>query len=155
MIHKINEPKFEPEMHDSRSQTGKRPPPLPVPIESQQPLQQPHHQPSHQQIHNQKQQKQSAKFVDQTHGAFASLNSSFNSSPSVPPPPSYFQPYSQSPLPSALPINPFINNQPRTTAAVVDSSGRLHSTMEEKPAYHVAAETSAKMLSLTAENTSR
>lgn len=28
MIHKINEPKFEPEMHDSRSQTGKRPPPI-------------------------------------------------------------------------------------------------------------------------------
>lgn len=28
MIHKINEPKFEPEMHDSRSQTGKRPPPV-------------------------------------------------------------------------------------------------------------------------------
>lgn len=35
MIHKINEPKFEPEVHDSRSQTGKRPPPLPVPAESQ------------------------------------------------------------------------------------------------------------------------
>jgi len=30
MIHKINEPKFEPEMHDSRGQAGKRPPPLPV-----------------------------------------------------------------------------------------------------------------------------
>lgn len=27
MIHKINEPKFEPEVHDSRNQTGKRPPP--------------------------------------------------------------------------------------------------------------------------------
>lgn len=46
MIHKINEPKFEPEMHDSRNQTGKRPPPLPIPPESQQPLQQRSQSPS-------------------------------------------------------------------------------------------------------------
>lgn len=85
MIHKINEPKFEPEMHDSRSQTGKRPPP----------------------VHHSQQSKSPTNISDNRHSLTPQSLAANRSLPS------FVQPYSQHL--AGQPVNPFSRTAERVT----------------------------------------
>lgn len=135
MIHKINEPKFEPEMHDSRGQTGKRPP-------ISQEIQQPSNLATNPVVSSDN--RVAAAYLSAAAVAAAAVQQqALAANQSLP---SYVQPYSQSSRLATHPVNPFINNtephlgahtNPSTSCNIYEAAPRPQTMMreEERPAH--------------------
>lgn len=138
MIHKINEPKFEPEMHDSRSQTGKRPPPVAV--------------------QSNVQQSTLASSNNDSRTPFLNVAQS-HSLPANQTLPSFVQPFSQSPQLAGHPVNPFINNSLMLTKSITptaaDSKTKTMLMMEEERLGYLAAGGGVKAMPADNNSTSR
>lgn len=108
MIHKINEPKFEPEVHDSRSQTGKRPPPA-VHLQQQQQAALQNTKPTIPDNGNHAQAQAAANQAQVAAAAAAFLSVQSLPNNQLPP---FIPPFTQSPQLAGHPINPFVNKTP-------------------------------------------
>ena len=107
MIHKINEPKFEPEVHDSRSQTGKRPPPA---VHLQQAQAQAQANLSNN--NNTKQTPDSRNKAASNQAQVAAAAAAFLAAQALPTNlPTFVPQFAQSQL-ASHPINPFLNQTP-------------------------------------------
>lgn len=143
MIHKINEPKFEPDVHDSRSQTGKRPPPA---VHLQQAQAQSNI--SNNNNNNTKSTQESRNQAASNQAQVAAATAAFLAAQTLPTNhqlPTFVQPFAQSQL-ASHPINPFITSGPPSLPLVnkpkdrnSPSVGRMLSSApkheETKPSY--------------------